>query len=279
MIDKAGIRIEFGNPISCERIENINSNMSQSHYHTFYELYFLEKGQRKHIMGNEMYQMSENEFMIFSPYTMHRSYSEENVPFRRIVLYFREDSINAPELQELMKKSSGLYQPTAKVANLVHSYLSKLLKEQENKELLHDATMNSLLNSLLITIMKSVTVSSKPEPKNRILKIIDFIEQNYTEDINLDEIANEFFMSKFYLCHEFKKYTNRTIVQYINSLRIMHAQRVIMETTRSFSDIASITGFSSSTQFYRVFKDIAGESPSEFRKRNCHKSQTTTKPI
>lgn len=276
MIDKAGIQIELGNPIGCERLEGVYGNMSQSHYHTFYELYFLGKGLRTHIMTNEIYQTEPGEFMIFAPYVMHHSFSDSDTPFRRIVLYFREDAINSPELVEMLKNSSGLYQPTPKVTNIVHSYLVKILEEQDHTDVLHEATMNSLLNSLLISIMKSVTVSEKPKTENRITKVIDYIEHNYTKDIRLQDITNHFFISEYYLCHEFKKYTNRTIVQYINNIRVIHAQRLIMETKLSLTDIASRTGFASSTHFYRIFRTIVGKSPSEFRKLNNNKKKNIT---
>lgn len=266
MLDRAGILVEQGYPIGCERVEGVNDNMAKSHYHTHYELYFLEHGTRNHIMNNEMYQTNVGDFMIFAPYIMHHSYSDVNVNFRRIVLYFQEDSINAPELQQMLKDASGLYHPTAKVANTVHTYLQDIINEQDESGPLHDATMNTLLNGLLITIMRSVSVAEKPEMKNRISKVIDYIEQNYMHEIRLQDLTEQFYISEYYLCREFKKYTNRTIVQYINTTRILNAQRQIMETNHNFTTIAEMTGFSSLTHFNRTFKAMVGMSPSAFRK-------------
>ncbi|MDD3238726.1 MAG: AraC family transcriptional regulator [Lachnospira sp.] len=227
-------------------------------------------------MGNELYQTKSDEFMIFAPYVMHHSFAAPDTSFRRIVLYFREEAVNSEKMKDLLRNGSGLYQPTPKAANTIHSYLNKLLDEQSKDETLHDETMNSLLNILLIAIMKSVTVSEKPETENRISKIIDYIEQNHTKDIKLQDITDHFYMSKYYLCHEFKKYTNRTIVEYINSVRVSHAQQLIVETKQSFTDIAEATGFSSSTHFYRTFKAIAGISPSQFRKNSMNIDKSTT---
>jgi len=266
MLDRAGILIEQGAPIACERVEGVNDNMSKSHYHRYFEIYFLENGTREHIMNNEIYQTNAGDFMLFAPYIMHHSYSKEGVAFRRIVLYFCGDSINAVVLKEMLKNGSGFYQPTSKVANTVHTYLADLLREQNESGVLHDITMNTLLNALLITIMKSVTVSKKPEMKTRIAKIIDYIEQNYMKEIHLQDLSSLFYISDYYLCHEFKKYTNRTIVQYINATRILNAQRQIMETSHSFTTIAADTGFSSLTHFNRTFKAVVGMSPSAFRK-------------
>ena len=50
MIDRAGILMDNGARIACHRVEGMNDNMSHSHYHTYFELYFLEGGARHHIM-------------------------------------------------------------------------------------------------------------------------------------------------------------------------------------------------------------------------------------
>lgn len=266
MLDRAGILIEQGATVGCERVEGVNDNMAKSHYHTHYELYFLEAGRRHHIMQDSQYETEVGDFMIFAPYVMHHSFSEKDVPFRRIVLYFTEDAIHAPELRAMLKGASGLYHPSPKVSSSVHYILEALLREQYELGPLHDATMENLLNSLLITVMRSVTVSKKPELKSRMSKVIEYIETNYQKDIRLKDIAQEFYLSEYYLCHEFKKYTNRTIVQYLNTTRILNAQRLIMETDLNFTAIAENTGFSSLTHFNRTFKSIVGMSPSDFRK-------------
>lgn len=266
MIDQASILIEKGEPVACQRIAGINDNMSRSHYHTYYELYFLESGARHHVLQDQQYETNVGDFMLFPPYVMHHSFSDRDVPFQRIVLYFREDVIASKELLELMKNGSGLYHPSQKASSTIHFILKELLKEQEHPDTLHAETMKTLLNALLITIMRTTTVSPKPEAQSRIAQVITYIENNYWHDLRLADIAAEFYISEYYLCHEFKKYTNRTIVQYINTLRILHAQRLIKETDYNFTKIAETTGFASLTHFNRTFKSVTGTSPSAYRK-------------
>lgn len=196
MLDRAGILIEQGATVGCERVEGVNDNMAKSHYHTHYELYFLEAGRRHHIMQDSQYETEIGDFMILAPYVMHHSFSEKDVPFRRIVLYFTEDAIHAPELRAMLKDASGLYHPSPKVSSSVHYILEALLREQYDLGPLHDATMENLLNSLLITIMRSVTVSKKPELKSRMSKVIEYIETNYQKDIRLKDIAQEFYLKR-----------------------------------------------------------------------------------
>lgn len=82
----------------------------------------------------------------------------------------------------------------------------------------------------------------------------------------MEILSEKFFISKYHLSREFKKRTEKTIVQYINKTRIMHAQRKIMETKKSLTEISHETGFSSLTHFNRIFKAETNLTPSEYRK-------------
>ena len=55
MIDQAGILMAQGSGIACERIQGVNDNMSQSHYHEYYEIYYLEAGERFHMVEDKLY--------------------------------------------------------------------------------------------------------------------------------------------------------------------------------------------------------------------------------
>lgn len=268
MIDRAAFQMEQGASVACHRVEGMNDNMSHSHYHTYFELYFLESGERHHIMQYQQYETKVGSFMIFAPYIMHHSFSRPNVPFKRTLIYFKEDAVASPELLELVKNGSGLYEPDQKTSSNIHFLLNEMLKEQERDDLLHEVSMKTMLNTILLTIMRHIKASPKPEPQSRMAKVIAYIEQNYQHELRLKDIASEFYVSEYYLCHEFKKYTNRTIAQYVNALRILHAQRLITETDLNFTKIAEQTAFSSLTHFNRTFKAIVGVSPSAYRKAN-----------
>lgn len=265
MIDQAGILMQQGATIACERVSN-RSVMSKSHYHTHYEFYYLEDGHRLHMMDDVIYETQAGDFMIFAPFVMHHSYSEDQSAFKRIVLYFTEDLIGDPELQKMMREASGLYRPDIKLGQDVHKLLNMLLSEQSESGPLHMFSMKTLLNMLLVAVIKSGHPAEKPEMQSQISKIISYIDQNYAEEIHLDDLANQFYISKYYLCREFKKCTNRTISQYINAARILNAQRRIMETDHNFTKIAADTGFASLTHFNRTFKAVTGLTPTAFRK-------------
>ena len=89
MIDQAGIMMAQGAAIASERIAGVNDNMTQPHYHNYYEIYYLEEGERYQRIQDELYMLKAGELMLFSPYIMHYSYGAQDMPFRRVILYFR----------------------------------------------------------------------------------------------------------------------------------------------------------------------------------------------
>lgn len=268
MIDQAGIRMAQGSRIACERISGVNDNMSKSHYHDYFEIYLLEGGERIHMIEDSMFRMRAGELILFSPYTMHHSFGEKDVPFKRVVLYFHKSEVESEKLLEALEKGSGLYRPREKDSQFIGRIINELLHEQETQSAFKASCEHALLNLLLIFLMRN-SIRQQPEKMettNRIDTVISFIHNHYAEDISLEQLAERFYISPYYLCREFKRCTNRTIVQYINVTRIMNAQRKFMETDLNVTQISKETGFSNVTHFNRVFKNVTGTTPSGFKK-------------
>ena len=266
MIDQAGIMMAQGHTIACERIAGVNDNMAKSHYHEYFELYYLEAGERYHMIQDRLYKIYPGEFLIFPPYMMHHSYGEKNVEFKRLLLYFSKKEVNALGLLRLLEEGNGVYKPDMRTKLVIHRMLETLLDEQEQKGTLTDVYSHTLLNMILLTIVRKISLPVKAEKRGRVEDVISYIHTHYQEDITLDSLAGQFYVSPYYLCREFKKYTNSTIIQYLNVTRIMNAQRKFMETDGNITQISKATGFSNITHFNRVFKAVTGMTPSSYRK-------------
>ena len=101
---------------------------------------------------------------------------------------------------------------------------------------------------------------------NRIVSQIQgYIAEHYAEKLTLTSIANQFYISPYYLSRLFKKTINLSLIEYINGVRIKAAQNMIEKTNESISSVAEKTGFMTSAHFRRVFKDATGLSPQLYR--------------
>ncbi len=101
--------------------------------------------------------------------------------------------------------------------------------------------------------------------ENRLSKVINFISENYTDEISLDKLAEEAAMTPSSLCRFFKNRTNKTIFQLINEFRIGKACQMLISGNMSISEICFNSGFNSLTSFNRVFKDLKKVNPKKYK--------------
>jgi AraC-like DNA-binding protein/ligand-binding sensor protein len=92
-----------------------------------------------------------------------------------------------------------------------------------------------------------------------------FILENQAEDLSLGMVAKAVNMSTFYFCKMFKRATGLNFTDYVSRVRIEKARNLLLNRNLRISEIAYEVGFQSLTHFNRVFKKIAGQSPTEYR--------------
>lgn len=268
MLDQAGIAMAQGKNIALERLSGVNDNMKHAHFHNYYELYFLESGERIQCLNDSCCTMVSNDLIFFPAYHMHYSYGRENVPFQRILLYFDRSMIDSPALLERLNHSAGLFHPSPVRARLIHTLLEELLHKQNQNFEFHELYMQSILKATLANLLqeKQILPASREINISRIRQILNYIHLHYYEHIDLASLSRQFYISQFYLCRKFKETTNRTVSQYINSTRIMNAQRKFWETDLSVTEVCQSCGFTNLTNFNRVFKSITGMTPSGYKR-------------
>lgn len=76
MIDVAQTSMAAGAACAIAQVTGVNDNMSQSHYHDYFELYFLDSGERYHLMDDKLFKLQAGDCILFPPQTMHRSYGD-----------------------------------------------------------------------------------------------------------------------------------------------------------------------------------------------------------
>ena len=96
----------------------------------------------------------------------------------------------------------------------------------------------------------------------KVVDAITYIQEHLSEEINVDILAGQFYISKFYLMRQFKEATGYSIHQYINEKRIQMARRMILSGMPA-SVACYECGFHDYSTFARRFKEIVGEAPSK----------------
>ena len=98
-----------------------------------------------------------------------------------------------------------------------------------------------------------------------ITKAKKFIEEHHTEELSLGQVAAAVHTSVFYFCKLFKKITGINFTEFVSRTRIEKAKNLLLNQNLRVSEIAYEVGFQSLTHFNRTFKNVVGESPTDYR--------------
>ena len=121
--------------MACERVCGVNDNIEKAHYHSYYEIYYMEAGERHFVINNQPYFARQGDFVLFSPYIMHCAYSGKDIAFKRILICFREHEISSEELREkLLQLNEEIIQQEEQAEN-IDKFIGKVRKYLDLDEL------------------------------------------------------------------------------------------------------------------------------------------------
>ena len=246
--------------------------MPLPHYHSHYELLYLPVGKRKLFVGENAYEVSERNIALIHPYVLHRSESASSEEAYRFLLDF------TPELAEELKQFSEIpdflclhsdspcISLTASQSEKIHKLFQTILtlpEEDSRTTFLRKVHLCEILILLSETVKREENSSTVPQ---RMTEIARFLERHHKENITLESVAEEFFLSPWYLSRTFKKYMGIGINGYLNNLRILSAQKMLEDPKCTVTQAALACGFDNITHFGRVFHKLVGTSPKKFQK-------------
>ena len=134
-------------------------------------------------------------------------------------------------------------------------------------ELLDDlVAINSLQFNMVMDFIRKVANIRKGKTNRIVRKVYSYVNNHLTESFTTQDIAYELNLTRPYLSKLFKEETGIPLSEYIIKERIHEGERLLKYTDKSISDISATLGFSSQSHFTRVFKQINGLTPLEYRK-------------
>ncbi len=254
------------NPIFVERERRDNKTSDiKEHIHNFYEIYFLIDGQINLFVENRMHHLKPFDIMIIKPNVLHRAIFCDDYRYERVVIYFDERSISDENLsKELSKQKGGVSLPST-AAKRIFNLVNILLNETE-KDIYYESYVSAVLTELLVVLFRNQKKNDGNYAGVKFEKIIDYVKKNCREEIMLSNVAEKFYLSEAHLSRVFKKNTGFTFTQYINYQRVIFSQGLLTKSDKSIGEIAFESGFENLTHYGRVFKQLVGCTPSEYRK-------------
>jgi two-component system response regulator YesN len=127
--------------------------------------------------------------------------------------------------------------------------------------------MKRIITNYLVTVSRYISEKRNRKSRNVIENIKEIIHRNYNENMTINEIANEVYLSTTYLCMVFKQETGETVNEYITKVRIEKAKELLKDPSYKIYDICYDIGYIEPGYFSKIFKKHTGLSPSEYREK------------
>lgn len=254
----------------------------QHHSHSCFEITVVDYGNGVYTTNNKSYEMSPGDIFIFSSNEYHCITEVGNKGLKLTNLHFEPRYLWGNTIDSFSEENMNICFSHSKTfenkipmekANILYGYVEQIKKELSGKKSEYQLKVKSLLNLLLINLVRNFNYSDKENSVNtlqfkNIQHILNFIDEHFTEKLSLNELAEKAGMSPNYFSSFFKKISGIALWDYINNKRINMAVQLLREngSVKNILEIATLCGFNNTTHFNKMFKRVTGMTPTEYRK-------------
>ena len=246
------------------------------HHHDFYEVYLLLEGCVEYWVEGTLYKLDPGDIFLISPMKLHRPVVDPQSKYERIVLWINKDF-----LETLSKEGfdltacfnsdgsrASLIRPSNTQYASISLHLLELTREYNSKEFGNELAAHGILLQFMVELNRIANKeTSLPSQKKRgsklVGQVLSYINEHGNETLSLDDIAAHFYVSKYYLSHEFSRETGVGVYRYIMMKRLLLAKQLLADGTPA-GVVCFRCGFKDYTSFYRAFKSEYGISPKVF---------------
>ena len=258
---------------SCYAInETFNDTPTNAHFqlhnHNDYEIFLFLEGDARYLVEDKTYTLAPGDLILIRKHEFHRIYHNSPSPYRRGVLmvsplFFQKNACASYEAQFLDAPTGTGHKIKADLVRSCGLYdaFLRYKKYSENYQLSPEAPiLRSVVMEILYLVNQIHQFSSSDLVTTPIKSVILYLNNHYTSAITLDILQEKFFISKYYLCREFRKATGMTVHAYIRRKRLTKVRELHSQGLR-IGNAAMEAGFHDYSSFYRAFQKEYGIPP------------------
>ena len=258
----------------------MDPDSDQIHSHKNFELNLITSGSGRRIVGNHISSYTKGDLVLLGPNISHcweiLEIEEDSEP-ECIVTHFYEniissDFFNIPELEPVVKllkdAKNGIRFKGPKAEKVAAALKRMAIYDGLDLYIQLLKVFNLLLkieDREYLTLPSSLP-NAYEKDQDQINKVYEYVFQNIQEGIKLKEAAGLVYMEPSSFCRYFKKKTNKTFMDYVKSVRIGIAAKLLAETDKQITQICYECGYNNLANFNHYFKVIMKKTPSEYRK-------------
>lgn len=257
------------------------------HLHSGCEIYFLISGDVRYFVEKSSYPLSYGDLIITNQHEIHKPSFSSEALYERITVEFNPALVSlfntsaCDLLQPFYNRKNGennriaiTEEDTEKLLALFHKYAHIRILPSEERKILQLSCFMELLVFISQRFMSCEPAGPNPQRHRKLAPVLDHIEHHLDQDLSLDTMAQQFYISKYYLSKLFKAYTGSTIHEYIIFKRMAAAKRYLSEGC-NVTEACSKSGFTDYTSFLRLFKKKFGMLPKDYMK-SAHRSDPSS---
>ncbi len=271
-------------PVECIEMRKLRDNPDHfAHFHEFLEMLFLTEGEMNIWLNDKLYGFRQGELIIINSNETHRlaSVTPESryivVKFTPKLLYtFQQTPDETRYILPFLAENSNqprVYSREFAEESGIPSLLTDAIREWNEKSVGYELALKAdVLKTIRCVVgflsRQGINVKASSAGGNIqhiISNILEFINENF-RTVSETEAADRFGISYSYFSRSFKQIMNMSFKEYVNYLKINEAQRLLLTTGKSITEISGELGFSSSSHFINVFKKQKGCSPKQYKK-------------
>lgn len=259
------------------RYRSTYMNEVELHHHDFYEVYLLLRGRVEYIVENQIYRMRPGDWMLTSPLELHQArIATDADAYERFVLWIARpylDRLSTPRTSltrcfdtSVATHTNLLRLPGAAGAQLRAS-IERLASLRASREYGNDLLAQGALVELMIGINRAAEERGDSRPAGSSDQVVDavlhYINEHYSESLTLDQLAEQFFISKYHLLRKFDAQVGTTVHRYILQKRLLNAKQLLAGGVPP-NEVCQYCGFGDYANFYRAFKAEYNQTPRQY---------------
>ncbi len=250
---------------------NVPNTSYQPYYHSEVEFHLICQGNYQYTINNVSYNLQDNSLAVIHANEVH-SYQRIQPPrCKKMSLIFSpkmiEDKPTSVEIMKRLKPTHHL-KLSEKQAGMVGLSIMEIAEECRLKHPHWKSVVVDALEKFLVIVDRArLNVGEKHAVGDPLIKdILAYLDNTFTENISLSDIANHFGLSPYSLSRMFKQYVGLGFQKYLIRLRITEAKRLLEQTDLKVMAVADTVGFGDLSAFNRAFKLLTEVTPSLYRK-------------
>ena len=242
------------------------------HYHEFCKLLLLISGRGGYVVDGQRYLLQPGDVVLIGSRSAHRPELESGNAYERVIIYISPDFLQQAstpdcDLTQLFFARQGhVLRMREAGRKRIFALVAALEKELASQEYGRQILSTGTLLRLLVEIGRNQQQkdSQNPDPvmpeNPRVLEWMRYLEQHLSEDLDMDRLAEEFFISKYHMMRLFHRETGFTIHSYLQQRRLLAARQLIDRGMRS-TEACYRCGFRSYSSFTRAYAKHFGTTP------------------